>query len=884
MKICPRCQTPYENAAFCTRDGSPLVDAAGPSSMQIGTVLDNRYRITAFLGAGGMGEVYRAEHIHIFKTVAIKLLKPEITGDADVLARFKREAMLASSIGHPSIVRIEDFGELPDGRVYMAMECLTGETMAAASSRQPVDVVRALGWMRDVALAMAAAHDKGIIHRDLKPENVFIARQDGQETVKIVDFGIAKMRAGMTISPAGRPHNADASTLTQEGHVFGTPYYMSPEQAMGMPVDARSDIYAMGVMLYELLSGKVPFSEGSFMKILFMHVNDPPPPLRDLAPAVPAFVEAIVNQALEKAPENRQSSARELARQLEDALHRLQTQKNAPYENPDAALRDTSSPPPPSGPTFARHEAPAILPANALPAFAGKSRGAASSAPDINNLPAPVEKSPVLLLRAGIHSAARRRRRRKLLVLVLLLAATALGTALIWMYAVRMQDDDSSLDSDPDPPHPPLAQREKPSAAPPKTFQYDCPSEMSPPMGFSPLSLGALQESRRKTLQIPCDGGRCRILASPAVVQNVLVAAASPGQVLAWKADTLEPLWHAPAGGDIVAPPLIWEGKVVTASKDKRIRIHALKNGNPLFESPPASEYFTAAPFVSRGRVLIPAWDHSFHLIEPFSPGSAVSYTARKIVVQGILIHTPTRVEGDRWFFAGTRILARKRGYHYNFYLPVDGETLSVQPENKVRLCVVNMDADAEPNISDLESCPPDTLLLEDLPTLSAYPPLVTPSWAWFFLYGGPDSAPDGIVVLCSRTESRCRRVLRAGTYGSPAAGRVNNRPFGVFAMYNHGKCELCGFFLDESAAAEENGLQCRWKTEIPGCPGDLRWMGDEIVFGTRSSRLLRVQAADGRILQETRLSGRVTAPVVRCADRLFVGTLDQTLDVFGLR
>ncbi len=835
MKLCPQCQTQYEDASrFCTRDGTPLSDVQERRpSLEMGTVLDGRYRVVRFLGAGGMGEVYRAEHIHIVKTVAIKLLKPEITGDTEALMRFKREAILASSIGHPSIVRIEDFGQLPDGRVYMAMECLEGETLAAVCSRGPVPLAQALSWMAQTARGVAAAHDKGIVHRDLKPENVFLARQDGREVVKIVDFGIAKMRSGMTLSNHDAPSGAGAVTLTQEGRVFGTPYYMSPEQAMGIDVDFHTDIYAMGIMLYELVSGRVPFAEGSFMRVLFMQVHEPVPPLRSVCPDVPPSVEAIVHQALEKDPSRRQESAHELARQLEQAMRDLEK----PDEPKEVARSDAGTP---------------------------------VSSVD----------SPLLVLSRKIHGAREVRRRRRLFwmlgFLVVLLAA-GLAAGAWWMVYGRgdAEEEEEEL--------PKKAVQKPDSDKTPRavSFSYDCPAEMSPPMGYAPVSVGRLPGSAQKTLRLDCNG-RCRIWSAPAVAHGVLVATAAPGRILAWKADTLDPLWDAAAGGDIVASPLIWGELVVTAAKDKRIRIHALSDGHQVFESPAASEYFTAAPFASGRRVLVPGWDHSFHLIEPFSLGDKVPYVPRKVAVQGMLIHAPTRLEGDRWFFAGTRILSAGR-HLYTFYMPVDGRTFAVQPENKGRLCVIDSDPETVEDARVHEQCPADAIVVDTLPTLSVHPPLVTDSWAWFFLHGGPDAAPQGMVVLCSRTEGRCWRVMRAGIVSSPAAGRVRNRPFGVFAANEGGKCSLCGFFLDESSIAGTDALKCRWKTETVGCPGDLRWMGDEIVFGTDRARLFRVEASSGRILQEVRLSGRVAAAPVRCGNRLFVGTLESTLDVFEL-
>lgn len=858
MKICPLCQTRYENAVFCTKDGSRLADFPNQAtSLEIGTILENRYRIVAFLGAGGMEEVYRAEHIHIFKTVAIKLLKPEITGNTEAVAQFKREALLASSIGHPAIIRIEDFGELPDGRVYMAMEYLEGEPLSNAL-RQPVEMVCALFWMRDVAYAIDAAHQKGIVHRDLKPENVFVARQNGRETIKILDFGIATMRTDVSLvansNASGTSENLDAATFTREDRVFGTPYYMSPEQAMGMHVDARTDIYAMGIMLYELLSGRVPFSEGSFMSILFMQVNTPPPPLKEVAPHVPSFVQAIVHQALEKKPEQRQSSALELAQQLENAINALQQTTPSNLYQP---LQNVATTPCPTN-------------LNPLESQTDSNLNKASQKSD---------SDAVLLLRKSIHSVARRRTQRRLALFIAILVVISFGFVGYWYW---LSTKSKSKKSHPTPTTDPPVQIASPPPPPP-TFTYDCPSATSPFMGFTLATVGELQKSHRITLRLPCNNGRCRIVAAPTIAQDVLVATTTPGYVMAWKANTLEPLWQASGGGNIITSPLIWENHVVTASKDKRIRVHTLDKGQLIFESPPASEYFTANPFLFQGRVFVPAWDHSFHVLEPSSGNDFVTYFPRKIPVQGIMMHAPTRVKGTRWFFASTRILTQGR-YIYTFYIPLDANTFRVQPENKIRLCLVGFNEEDMQDPRIMDQCSPNNMIVDDQPTLSAYPPLVTNAHAWFFLYGGPDTAPEGMVVVCSRTEGRCWRVLRGGTYGQPTAGHIHGQAFGVFTLYRNETCTLCGFFLDQANSAEEDNLKCHWQKELSGCPGDLRWMGNEIVFGTSTSRLMRVSAATGDILEEVRLSGRVVSAPVRCNNRLFIGTLDQSLDIFDLQ
>ena len=238
MRACPACNAVYEDEVFfCAKDGTKLVDAAlGAPDVKVGMVLDDRYRLEEFLGAGGMGEVYRAEHVYIHKTVAIKLVRPEITASPEAVQRFHQEARTASAIGHRNIVGIEDFGKLGNGVVYLAMEFLSGTPLNKLIAKGPLDNARALGLLIQIAEGLRAAHARDVIHRDMKPENVFVVTgEDGGDLVKILDFGIAKMNA------AGQ----EGGSLTRTGQIFGTPHYMSPEQAMGHPADRRSDVYSL---------------------------------------------------------------------------------------------------------------------------------------------------------------------------------------------------------------------------------------------------------------------------------------------------------------------------------------------------------------------------------------------------------------------------------------------------------------------------------------------------------------------------------------------------------------------------------------------------------------------------------------------------------------
>jgi serine/threonine-protein kinase len=271
----------------------------------LGRTIDRRYRVDSLLGEGGMGLVYRVTHTGLNKSLAIKVLRRENTGDPEVLARFRREAESASAIGHKHIVDINDFGTLPDGSTYFVMECLEGMDLIEAmdvARRMPED--RALHIAVQICRALGAAHDAGIVHRDLKPENVFLTkREDTTDFVKILDFGIAKVAHG-------------PSRLTKQGEVLGTPHYMSPEQCEGEGVDERTDIYALGVLLYEMLTGHVPHDADTVMGILTKHMYEDPIPPKVRMPQVSAELEQVILKCLDKKPERRYQTMRELEADL----------------------------------------------------------------------------------------------------------------------------------------------------------------------------------------------------------------------------------------------------------------------------------------------------------------------------------------------------------------------------------------------------------------------------------------------------------------------------------------------------------------------------------------------------------------------------------------
>jgi len=339
-KLCRGCGREFGvDEQFCPDDGSRLstpsqVGLLRQADPLIGQTLDGRYKILRVIGEGGMGVVYEAEHVLIEKRVAIKVLRDTFTSRPDVVERFRQEAKSASKIGHPNIVDVSDFGETLSGQSYIVMEMLSGEDLADLLARERVlSSARATRLVFQVARALHATHKKNIVHRDLKPENIYLIERDGAtDIVKVVDFGVAKMSDVET--PAGR-------RLTRTGMIFGTPEYMSPEQALGKPFDHRVDIYALGAIFYELLTGRVPFEGDNFMEILAKHGHAPVPTLREANPTtqVSAELESIVMRTLCKDPDQRYQSMGELANALRAAPEMPSLEPGEAIEAPVWALR-----------------------------------------------------------------------------------------------------------------------------------------------------------------------------------------------------------------------------------------------------------------------------------------------------------------------------------------------------------------------------------------------------------------------------------------------------------------------------------------------------------------------------------------------------------------
>jgi eukaryotic-like serine/threonine-protein kinase len=337
--FCPLCRATYEDSGvgFCVNDGARLRPIEELGASWVGRTLADKYRVVRLVGSGGTAEVYEAEEITGGRRVALKLLNARSAASAANVERFKREAQIVSLISHPNVVSIEDFGALPDGTYYMVMELLRGRSLAEALDDGHIDVLQAFDVAIQVCDGLAAAHDKNIVHRDVKPGNVFLVPTDGgpgRVQVKILDLGIAKLYGTEALS-----------NLTQTGTVFGTPEYMSPEQVLGEQATPASDVYSLGIVLYKMLFGEVPFTAPSFVGILTRHLTTPPVWQSDLARdrGVPPETEAAVLKALAKSPAQRYQTMREFQAVIAGLRKLADTSRAAP-SLPDVTERATVRP------------------------------------------------------------------------------------------------------------------------------------------------------------------------------------------------------------------------------------------------------------------------------------------------------------------------------------------------------------------------------------------------------------------------------------------------------------------------------------------------------------------------------------------------------------
>jgi serine/threonine protein kinase len=321
MKYCTVCKAKYDdNVSFCATDGEVLED--DPTSF-VGTVLDGQYQIESLLGKGGMGAVYLARHILLGDRVAIKILPPEVRTNAEWLRRFRREGQAARRFRHPNAVTVYDLRTAADGTIYMVMEYVEGHTLdAELKKRGRFTAAEAFEVIEPVMSVLNTAHAMGVVHRDLKPENIMIgkAQTNGEAPIKLLDLGIAKMREIAGSETTG------TTELTVAGQVLGTPYYMSPEQwgeisRDGNPeIDGRTDIYSLGLVAYQMISGQRPYSAATLHELRRDHIAVTPPPLIEKVPDVPRGFSDAIDRAIAKDRGDRQATAGELAEQLRAGL------------------------------------------------------------------------------------------------------------------------------------------------------------------------------------------------------------------------------------------------------------------------------------------------------------------------------------------------------------------------------------------------------------------------------------------------------------------------------------------------------------------------------------------------------------------------------------
>ena len=315
MKVCPTCQVSYPaNFAVCPQDGSALLDM---DLWADGSVILGKYRIVDKVGQGGMGSVYKAIHLAFDEMRALKVISQELMADELFVKRFKHEAVITRRLQHPNAVRVDDIDEAEDGRPFIVMEYIEGRSLKKLIQEDgPMPPPRVCFIIKQVCRALEAAHRLGMIHRDIKPDNIALIDAPEGEVAKVLDFGIAKVKEA---------RGADANmTMTGAGVVIGTPQYMSPEQAMGKrgdDLDGRSDLYSLGMVMYQMLSGGVPFKAETTMEMLLAHLQKPPIPIRELRPdlQIPEGIARVVMRTLEKDRDLRPASAKVLIEEIEQA-------------------------------------------------------------------------------------------------------------------------------------------------------------------------------------------------------------------------------------------------------------------------------------------------------------------------------------------------------------------------------------------------------------------------------------------------------------------------------------------------------------------------------------------------------------------------------------
>ena len=478
MRVCSVCGEPLaDDARFCPNDGTLVLNTGDP---YIGQVFSGQFEIREICGRGTMGTVYRAWQTTMEREVAVKVLRPDLLQDSKVIKRFHREAKALARLSHPNIVVVHMVGNTDDGAPFLVMEYIKGEDLnAVCEAEGTLPMVRGIHITRQIASALSEAHGQNVVHRDLKPENIILChKSQTPDYAKVLDFGIAKIL-----------HGNNESHLTQTGAIFGTPHYLSPEQAAGSDLDHRCDLYALGVILFRLLAGRLPFVGESGMGVLVQHIREQPPHPRDINPALPKSMDDLILKALQKDPADRFQSAEEMTGALEAVVKRLQTGSISllplPEADTPAAVEEALNGPEGTAETIA---------APPTDGAEGPGEESADSAHDLSSIPGNPQQ-PMLLperqqpprgtftMRLAQDLMGRRRFFVHLFWGLLSVAAGAGAGALYWQHETG-KDIGERLNPRPPPavqPHKAPAVPAQPKATPPKAVAPSPPAIQEKP-------------------------------------------------------------------------------------------------------------------------------------------------------------------------------------------------------------------------------------------------------------------------------------------------------------------------------------------------------------------------------------------------------------------